>query len=454
MAQKLYSEEFEKQIISCMLIDNSIIDDVKAILTKECFMMGKLGLYFNQIIKLYEENQSCDMLMLCNSLPTIYAGEIAEISGLACTVQNWDYYARQIKSFYKARELKRFSGQIQEELSESNIDDIIYKTDDFINACMTDISKSQPTNGKDMTIRAIEKMQERIKHPGELTGIDTGYEKLNILTDGFQKGNLIAIGARTSMGKSALSDQLCCNIASKGIQTVTFSLEMTSEEVAERRTSVVSGVPIKKIRSGMLTAAQCQRINQSLGSLFDYGDNLILYDSDSISCEYKDIESKIRIHAKRGAKVFFIDHIGLVECQEMANAPEWERIAYMTKHLKQLANKLKIVIVIVCQLTRDTEGKDPQLNQIRGSGSIEQDCNTVILIHRERQKADEIMIPTKVKVLKCRGGACGDIDFNFYPATTKFEEVVEKSKYEMAPKVEVKKETPKQEEYHEEAALF
>lgn len=451
---QLYSEEFEKQLISCMLNDNSIIDDASTILTKEAFMIGKCGLFFDNIIKLYNENQSCDMLMLCNVLPSIYTKDLADISSLSYTSQNWDYYARQIKAYYKARQLKAFTGKIQEEVSEKNVDEILYQTDDFINACMTDITKAKPQNGKEMTISAIERIQERTKHPGELTGIDTGYEKLNTLTDGFQKGNLIAIGARTSMGKSALSDQLCCNIASKGVQTVTFSLEMTSEEVAERRTSVVSGVPIKKIRSGMLTSAQCQRINQSAAALFDHGDNLILYDSDSISCEYKDIESKIRIHAKRGAKVFFIDHIGLVECQEMANAPEWERIAYMTKHLKQLANKLKIVIVIICQLTRDTEGKDPQLNQIRGSGSIEQDCNTVILIHRERQKADEIMIPTKVKVLKCRGGACGDIDFNFYPATTKFEEVVEKSKYEMAPKVEVKNETPKQEEQYEEDLPF
>lgn len=439
MSEKLYSEEFERYLLGCMLIDNSIIDDVNLIVKKEHFIVTKHKLFFEKILKTYEENNACDIIMLSNNIPAMYTAEIAELTSLTSTSANFEYYAKQIQSMYKARELKAFSGELATNISARNIDELLYKADDFITTCMSDNTKAKAVDGKEMTLRTIERIQARAKNPGKLSGIDTGYQRLNELTDGFQDGNLIAVGARSSLGKSALADQLAVNIASKGVPTVSFSLEMTAEEIGERRAAVLSGVPIKRMRSGLLSAAQCQRINTSFAQIFDYGENLIMYDSDSVSCDFSDIFSKIRIHAKRGGKVFFIDHIGLIEVPEMAGCPEWERISYMTKRFKQLANKLKIVIVIVCQLGRDAEGKDPQLNQIRGSGSIEQDCNTVILIHRERQKADEVSIPTKVKVLKCRGGACGDIDFNFYPATTRFEEVIEdKSQFQVVEKKESK----------------
>lgn len=276
-----------------------------------------------------------------------------------------------------------------------------------------------------MAVKSLERIQYRINHMGELTGLDTGFEKLNNLTDGFQQGDEIVIGARASIGKSAFSDQLCVNMAAKGIKTATFSLEMTAEQIGERRLAGISRVDIKKMRNGCLNAASVKKIQDAAEKLFNYGDNLLLFDSDSISCEFNEICSKIRLLSKQGYKAFFIDHIGLVECRDKEGVPEWEKISYITKKIKQLANKLHVVIVLVCQLTRDSEGKEPQLNNLRGSGSIEQDANTVILLHRERQKDDEIMIPTKAIVSKDRNGACGAIDFNFFPKIAKFEEVIE-----------------------------
>lgn len=415
--------EFEKQLLGCMLIDNSIIDEVSSMIRKEYFLNGQYGRYYEKILQLYTENGSCDILMLSNQFVSKLGSEIVMLTEDIASASNFEYYAKQIKNNYTARFLKQELSNKLSTVTPENISDSLYQIDDIVNNCMNDTRKALPVDGRQMTERTLELLQDRKNHFGTLTGFDTGYDKLNLITDGLQKGNLVAIGARTSLGKSAFSDQLCVNIASKGIKTVNFSLEMIADEIGERRTSYLSNVPIRKLRRGTLSALEIGRINNSLRNLYDYGENLILYDSDSVSCEFKDIESKIRIHAKKGAQVFFIDHIGLVDCEEMAGAPEWERIGYITKRLKQLANKLKIVIVIVCQLTRDSEGKEPQLNQVRGSGCIEQDCNTVILIHRERQKAEETEIPTKIKVVKNRGGSCGDIDFIFYPETTKFKEV-------------------------------
>lgn len=422
--QKLYSEEFEKCVLGCMLLDNSIIDDVISKIKKDCFCIGQNSLFFDKIVSLYNESGSCDIVMLSQAIPN-KVKEIASLTDVVPSSVNYEYYVNEIKKFYIARQYRNFAQEQANTINEKTVDEILYKTDDFINDCMSDNKKTEPVNAKQMAVTAIERLQYKINHAGELSGLDTGFERLNQLTDGFQNGDLIALGARASIGKSAFSDQLCVNIASKGIKTCTFSLEMTSEQVGERRISGLSNVPMNKMRSGFITSADVQRVQNAATKLYEYNDNLLLYDSRSIGCEFNEIVSKIRIHAKQGYKIFFIDHIGLVDCADRENCPEWERISYMTKRLKQIANKLNIVIVIVCQLTRDSEGKEPQLNNLRGSGSIEQDANTVILIHRDRQKNDEIMIPTTIKVLKDRNGSCGDIDFNFFPKTCKFEEVDE-----------------------------
>lgn len=327
---KLYSEDYEKCLLACMLQDNSIIDDVNAKIKKEYFYVPRNGLFYEAIVNTYTENGSCDILMLSQQYPN-RAAEIAELTNLVPSSSNYNMFTTEVKKFYTARRYKAFTEEQIANLSDKNIDDILYKTDDFTNICMTDVSKSVPMNAKQMACKSIEKIQYRINHKGELTGLDTGFEKLNSLTDGFQQGDEIVIGARASIGKSAFSDQLCLNMASKGIKTATFSLEMTAEQIGERRIAGMSRVDIKKLRNGFLNAASVKKIQDAAEKLFSYGDNLLLFDSDSISCEFNEICSKIRLLSKQGYKAFFIDHIGLVECSDKEGVQEWERISYITK---------------------------------------------------------------------------------------------------------------------------
>lgn len=434
--EKLYSDEFEKHLLGCMLIDNSIIDDVTAHLRENYFMGGRHQLFFKKIKELYETHQSCDLLMLNNATDNKYLKEISDLTTDIASSVNYDFYISQIHKLYVARQTRSFLGETATSVSEKNIDDVLYKIDDYVNSCMTDVTESEPSDGKQMAIKYMELLQERQKNRGKLTGIDTGFDKLNSLTGGFQEGTMVAIAARTSIGKSALADQVATNIALNGIGTVTFSLEMTKEKTQERRIAREGKIPLKKLQNGLLSLAQIQQVNQTSQRLYDCGDNIVFYDSSSISCEYNEIVSKIRIHAKQGYKVFFIDHIGLIDIAEKEGMPVWEKTGYITKRLKQLANKLKIVIVLVCQLSRDAEGKDPQLSQIRGSGSVEQDCDTVILIHRERQQNQETQLDTKLKVVKDRDGECGDIDCLFFPQFTRFEELENKKEFNYVPKGE------------------
>lgn len=462
---KLYNEQMERALLGCMLINNSIIDDVAAKLSKECFQVGMHSIFFENIVNIYNSNNSCDIVMLSQSLPQ-YAKEVVTLTNEVASTVNYENYTNTIKKFYIARKCKQFMLEKQDQLSVKNVDDVLYELDDFINTAMTNSAKIEPTNCKQMAVSIIEDIQAATKRKGKLEGYDTGYVGLNDKIDGLQDGNLVVIGARPSIGKSTFTDQLAVNLARNGVKTCTFSLEMTQKEIQRRRVAQMANVPIKKIKSSFLSAAQIQRVNSSCQELFDL--DMLLYDSSQIGFEFNEVVARIRIHAKQGYKVFFIDHIGLLEYGDNPNLKEFEKISQMTKRLKKLAATLNIVIVAVSQLTRDTEGKEPELNTIRGSGSIEQDANIVLFLHRERQHNNEQVIPAKLIVAKARDGECGTINMEFIPETTKFrelddegnvivpkfqkvtpmvEEPVVEEKVVEEPKEEVKEETPVQQSF-------
>ena len=126
-----------------------------------------------------------------------------------------------------------------------------------------------------------------------------------------------------------------------------------------------------------------------------------------------------RLVANRGVKIIFIDYIGLITTED-TSAPAYEQVAEISKSLKALARELDIPIVALSQVSRDAEGEEPNLAQLRGSGAVEQDADVVIFIHRDRKK-DEPVQDAKLIVAKQRNGATGDVFVAFVPAYTKFE---------------------------------
>lgn len=422
--QKLYSEEYEKIILGCMLLDNSIIDDVYSRIKKDYFQFGKYATIFENIVELYNENNACDLYMLSQSIPQ-FAKDIADLTTDIPSAGNYEYYASKIKDLYLSRSFVSKTSDLVSRISDKNINEVLYEADDFVNACMNNVEKIEPATSKDMAISIIEDIQKTASRKGELEGFDTGYDALNEM-DCMQRGNLVVIGARPSIGKSAFTDQLNVNLALNGVKTVTFSLEMTKKEIQRRRAGAYANVPISRIKKGLLSAAQGQRINQMCQKFFDT--DMLLYDSASIGFDFNEIVSRIRVHAKQGYEVFFIDHLGLLEYGDNVALKEHEKISQMTKRFKKLAATLNITIVLVNQLTRDSEGKEPQLNSLRGSGSIEQDANVVMFLHRARQTSNELSIPTKLLIVKNRDGSCGEINFDFCPMTTFFRELDENGK--------------------------
>lgn len=425
----LFSEEYEKALLGCMLIDNTIINDVVVIVQKQYFYNYNHQAIFEEIVDCYDKNGSCNIVMLSQRIPSI-PEIIAELTNIVATSANFYFYATEIRKLYTARRYVNFVNEQKDIITKDNVDDVISMTDDFVSGCLNSVTKIDPTSSKTMTGNAINRIKQAYANKGELQGFDTGYEQLNAMLGGLQTGNLVTIGARPSIGKSAFADQLQMNLAMHGAKTCMFSYEMTENEIAMRRMGVLSGIPIKKLKSGFLVQTDFSKINTACEKL--YSTDMLLYDSSKISFNFSELKAKIRVHAKQGYKIFFIDHIGLLDYDEepKSSLKDFEKLSRMTKKLKKLAATLDVVIIDVCQLVRDAEGKEPLLSSLRGSGSIEQDSNIVMFIHRERQQHDEEIISTKLMVVKDRDGACGEIDFDFIPRTTRFIEVEGKRKKE------------------------
>ena len=196
-----------------------------------------------------------------------------------------------------------------------------------------------------------------------------------------------------------------------------FSLEMPYESIGMRILSQEARVPMQKIRTGRIKPADVQKIQDAAGRWYEAP--LYIVDTPNMRLlELRAVARRMVVH--QHVKIIFIDYIGLITSDD-TKKEQWEQVSDISKSLKALARELEIPIVALCQVARSAEGEEPNLAQLRGSGSIEQDADVVMFLHRERLKEDTPAQEAKIILAKQRNGATGDIPIMFIPAYSKFE---------------------------------
>lgn len=416
--KNFFNIDYEKALTACLLLDNSLVEVITGQVSEEFFFDSKYRLIFKTIREIFEEHGVCDILALSTKLPKIPVAEIAELTDCVPNAVNWEFYAKEIKRFYITRQLKSELQSKAAEIGPENVIDIIHELDTSLTSYM-DYKGEKPKVSKDLISVLIEQMQENFKNQNLYLGVDTGWENLSEILDGVQYGQLYIIGARPSVGKTAFSVQMISNICKKGIPATFFSLEMTALSLITRLTALKSGIPIPYIRHGwaIKTLSDASKLQRAFEEIYEYP--LYIYDKD-IANE-KDLISKIRIEAKNGCKVFAIDHLGLLACSQ-DHLKRHEQIGVITKKLHHLAQELNIAIIILCQLNRGAEGKKPTLAELKDSGTIEENADVIMFIHRDRATGTEMEIPAEICVVKNRDGNCGTANMKFLPRFTMFVE--------------------------------
>ncbi len=425
--------EAEQAVLGALLLNWGAMAEVVSNLRPDRFYSLQNQIIYDALVKLYTKSATGDTISLINELTVEgkleQAGGAAYIASLTDTVPsaaNIDYYAQMVLDRAARRDLIHISSELKASSfdlqKESN--SLLDEAEQRIFALAEKNETTSIYSAQDIMVKEIELIEARYKSKNQFTGVPTGFAKLDTYTSGFQNSELIIIGARPSIGKTALALSMIQNIAcEKRIPCGFFSLEMPYESIGMRLLAQEARVPMQKIRSGMLKVDDVKKIQDAAGRWFEAP----LYTVDTPNMKLLDLRAVARRMVKnQGVKIIFIDYIGLISTDD-PTAPVFEQVSLISKSLKALARELSIPIVALCQVARDAEGQEPNLAQLRGSGSIEQDADVVMFLHRDRIKDGDSIAAQDAKIIlaKQRNGACGDIDIMFLPSYSKFENKAE-----------------------------
>jgi len=246
------------------------------------------------------------------------------------------------------------------------------------------------------------------------------------MTSGFQKSEFIVIGARPSVGKTAFALTMAANMAIRQHRAVGFfTLEMSDMALMQRMLASEARIDSMALRTGLLKPADFHSLTEAASRIYEAP----LYIDDTPNIKLLDLRAQSRrLKSQQNVEIIFVDYIGLIEPETRGNTPRHEQVAEISRSLKSLARELDVPIVCLSQVGRQTEGKPPTLADLRESGSIEQDADVVIFLHRERgtEKSEEENytpnnIETDLVVAKQRNGPVGMLKLAFLPKYTKFE---------------------------------
>jgi replicative DNA helicase len=433
-----HNDEAEKAVLGAILLntDPETVTEVFNILKEEDFYKGSNRIIYGAIRRLSDRHDSIDFITLKDELKSL--GELdkidpAYLASLTTGVPssaNVVYYAKIVKETSVRRFLIRTAAKISSDAYDDTIDLRIVIDDAEKN--VLDISTGQNTSdfvhAKDLVNQTFDSIERIVNNQGKYTGIASGFEELDALLSGFQKSELIIIGARPSVGKTALALCMAANISGiSGENTEThpvgfFSLEMSRMAIMMRLLCSEALIGSKSIQKGLLQ-------DSDWGNLVTAADRIYgapLYLSDMPAMKLLDLRAAARrMHKQKKVDIIFIDYMGQIQA-ERKDIPRWEQYSEISMSLKALARELDIPIVVLSQLGRQVEHQKgvPTMADLRESGSIEQDADVIVLVDKVRK----IKAPVErrfLSVVKQRNGPVGDFQLAFRSLFTRFDNLTE-----------------------------
>ncbi|HMP57941.1 MAG TPA: replicative DNA helicase [Gemmatales bacterium] len=417
-----HADEAERGVLGSMLRDNGTIPDVLQIFKDETnFYKDAHRKVFVGISALFDRGHPVDLITLGDELKQ--RAWLEEIGGLdyivqlledAPTAAHAEYYARIVRDKAILRNLIAASHEnLREAHSQSGpAEEILEAAERRIFEIAEWGVVGQPSPLAQPLTEAFDRLDQRIHRDSDssVSGLPTGYIDLDKITAGLQDSELVIVAARPSVGKTAFSLNLVRHIAIEEKAPVFFvSLEQSRIELAERLLSAQASVDSHRLRVGRISDDDHRRIVQASGPLREAK----IYIDDSPGQNMLRIAANARrIKMKHGLRAVFVDYLQLVEPDPQYDSRQ-EQVAAISRRLKAMAKELKVPVVACAQLNRGVELRaegEPKLADLRESGSIEQDADTVMLLHRPRdQSGQEIDAMLEIIVAKQRNGPTGKI---------------------------------------------
>lgn len=423
------------------MIDKKGVDDIIDILSADVFYKEAHQHIFEAIVKLFEGTQPIDLLTVASQLKKdgnldLIGGEfyLIQLTQKVSSSAHIEFHARIILQKFIQRSLIKISSEIIEDSYDESTDvfDLLDTAESKLYEITQGNIKRSSETAQNLVIQAKKRIEEIAKKEG-LSGVPSGFEKLDKLTSGWQPSDLVIIAARPGMGKTALTLSMARNMAVEyKIPVAFFSLEMSSVQLITRLISSETGLSSEKLRTGNLQKHEWEQLNVKVKGL----EKAPLFIDDTPSLSIFDLRAKARrLSSQHGIKLIIVDYLQLMTAGGSQKGGNREQeISTISRNLKALAKELNVPVIALSQLSRAVEtrggSKRPLLSDLRESGAIEQDADIVSFIYRPEyykitEWDDEERSPTDGQaefiVAKHRNGGLDEIRLKFIGHLGKFE---------------------------------
>ncbi|MBS5939927.1 replicative DNA helicase [Clostridium sartagoforme] len=425
------SLEAEQSVIGAMIIDKSAISKALEKLKDEDFYRDGHKVIFKAIREMFSKDMAVDLVTLLEYLKSTdnldKAGGvtyISEVSSSVITTANLEAYIKIVEDKSTLRKLIKSATQIIEESynKQDKVEDVI----DIAQKKIFDLAEKQGSNEYESLANVLERgfleIERLFNNKGSITGVGSGIRDLDAKTSGFQKGDMVLIAARPSMGKTTFSLNIAENAALReGKSVVIFSLEMSKEQLAYKLLCSEANVDMLKLRTGNLDDDDWERIARATGPL----SKAKIYIDDTAGLSVMEMRSKCRkIKMEHGIDMILIDYLQLMSGSAGSESRQQE-VSEISRSIKALAKEMECPVIALSQLSRAPEQRAdhrPMLSDLRESGSIEQDADVVMFLYRDEyyNKETEEKNIGECIIAKQRNGPVGTVKMAWIGAHSKF----------------------------------
>ncbi len=429
------SLEAEMSTLGSMVLDLECIGDVVLLLQAEHFYREDHRLIYEALVHLYDQKKAVDLVLLRDELHS--RAQLEQVGGVDYLVRlaesvpsaaNASYYAQIVRDKAMLRSLISVSNDISRIAydEQGEVAEIVNEAEQKIFDVAQQKIAGHAQAIRDIMAQTFELIDQRTG--SHVYGLSTGFSKLNELTGGLQKGEMIIVAARPSMGKTALGLNVAEHVAADNkTPVVVFSLEMGAQQLAERMLCGRAHIDNQKLRKSMLSEQEIEIMHATAGELCEAQ----LFVDDTPGLSPLELRAKARrLKMKHDIQLIVIDYLQLMHVP--GSESRQQEVTLISRHLKALARELSVPVVVMSQLNRAAEGREghrPRMSDLRESGSIEQDADVVMLLHREdyyHSEADyERTNTAEIIIAKQRNGPTGVVPLSWNAQWTRFLELAE-----------------------------
>mgnify|MGYP003190181286 FL=1 len=440
--------DIEKMVLGALMVDKDAFSVVSEILHPETFYEPRSQKIYKAIQTLSLNEDPVDIMTVVEELKregTLDAiggaGYILELSERVASSAHIEYHAKILAQKYLARQLISFASVIETKAFDEtvDVDELMQEAEGSLFELSQKNMRQDYTQIDPVVKQAVEILQKAAANKGGLTGIPTGYAKLDDYTSGWQRSDLVIIAGRPAMGKTSFALSLAKNIAVDYDTPIAFfSLEMNNVQLVNRLISNVCEIEGKKILNGQLDDEEWKRLDKNVRKL----QAAPIYIDDTPGMSIFELRTKARrLVREKGVQVIMIDYLQLMNANGARFGSRQEEVSTISRSLKGLAKELDIPVLALSQLNRTVEGREgidgkrPQLSDLRESGAIEQDADMVLFVHRPEyyriftdEKGNDLHGKAQIIIAKHRKGGTGDVLLNFRGEFTRFENPTDSDK--------------------------